>query len=73
MGKPSDFGRNLGLDPRSRPREVKHFITWRKRKKDHASDNISLVAASEKETAQTEHKLCAQKVLYIKFMFGVVR
>ena len=40
------------------PREVKHFSTWWKIKQCRASDDISLVVASEKEIAQIQHLFC---------------
>lgn len=49
MRKLSDRESELCIYVESEPREVKHFSTWRKRKQCHASDDISLVAASEKE------------------------
>ena len=72
MGKPSRFIGYCINYIHCSPREVKHFSTWRNRKQCRASDDISLVAASEKETAQTDHKRCAQN-LRIAFVIGVVR
>ena len=63
----------LRLDPESRPGEVKHLSTRRKRKKFCECRDISLVAASETERAQTEfHSRNARKCV-TGVMLGVVR
>ena len=56
MGKPNTvkYCVALVLKLGGVPGEVKHLSTQRKRKKSLFTANISLVAASEKETAQTE-------------------
>ena len=64
MGKPIPM--KVGIlwrKSESVPREVKHFSTWWKIKQCRASDDISLVVASEKGGAQT-NRTC---------MIGVVR
>ena len=73
MGKPNRFIGYCINYIHCSPREVKHFSTWRNRKQCRASDDISLVAASEKETAQTDHKLCAENNFCREFVIGVVR